>query len=113
MGCDGGTLATLGQVFAYAGKFCLAATFSIDYVITGEIYPAELRSNGIAVCSACARVAGILSPFVLSLADVVSWLPGVLFAVLGISAGVFSFWLPETRGKPLTTTLQEAKRVLF
>ena len=91
----------------------MAATFSIGYIISGEIYPAELRSNGVALCSASARVSGILCPFVLSLAGVQSWLPGVIFSVFGVTAGVFSFWLPETRGKRLTTTLEEAKEVLF
>ena len=34
---------------------------------------------------------------------------GVLgFRVLGLSGGIFSFFLPETRGKPLPSTLEQA-----
>ena len=113
-GCDeNSVLDTIGKLFAYTGKVFIAATFSISYIIAGEIYPAELRSNGIGLCSASARVSGILCPFVLSLAGIFGWLPGVIFSVFGISAGILSFWLPETRGKRLTTSLIEAKRILF
>jgi len=113
-GCDENSmLDILGKVFAYTGKVFVSATFSISYIISGEIYPAELRSNGIGLCSASARVSAMLCPFVLSLAGIFGWLPGVIFSVFGISAGVLSFWLPETRGKRLTSSLEEAKRVLF
>ena len=56
-----------------------------------------------------ARVAGILSPWVLSLVNVQSWLPGAIFTVLGVVSGGLAFLLPETLDQPLLTTLDEAE----
>ena len=74
------------------------------------MYPAEIRSTGLAVNSFGARVAGILSPWVLSLVGVKSWLPGAIFTVLGVVSGSLAFLLPETLDQPLLTTLDEAEK---
>lgn len=107
------TYEKLGQLFAYAGKFAVSGTYGVDYTIAGEVYPSEIRSIGLAVCTFAATLAGSLSPFILSLQGLVSWLPGVIFSILAVSAGIFSFWLPETRGQPMLTTIQETEKLYF
>lgn len=54
---------TLGM----AGKLFITSSFAIVYVITGEIYPTNLRANGVAISSCIARVGSALAPFVSSL----------------------------------------------
>lgn len=105
------SLQLLGQIFAYIGKFCLTITFAVIYTITCEIYPSEVRGSGLSICSFAARLSGFLAPFVLSLDQWVVWLPGTLFGVFGIVAGVASYFLPETRGKSILSTIYESEQV--
>merc|ERR1712071_605550 len=106
---DYDALEIIGQVFAYVGRFFIGCTFAIAYIYSCEIYPSEVRSTGLAINSFGARVAGFLSPWVLSMVSIKTWLPGLVFTVLGVASGCFAFMLPETRGQPLLTTLDEAE----
>lgn len=107
------TMSTLGQVFAFVGKFFYAGCFSSCYTYSSEIYPSSVRSNGVGLTSAAARVGGILTPFILGLDSVASWLPGSIYAVLGVVTGICAFWLPETLGKPLLSTVEQTEKVYF
>lgn len=56
------------------GKFGIAAAFAIVYVYSAEIFPTEYRSVGIGACSMCARIGGIVAPFIASLvSDTLVW----------------------------------------
>ena len=46
------------------GKTAVASTFNMIYVHTPETMPTEIRSTGVSVASTCARVGGILSPYI-------------------------------------------------
>ena len=54
------------------------------------------------------RTAGMLSPVISDLYDKVSWLPGSLFGGIAVIAAVLTLMLPETRGKPLIMTFEDA-----
>lgn len=59
------------------------------------------------IMSVAARVGGVVSPFVLMLADIH---PNLHFEVLGLIsflAGIFYFFLPETYGRPTTETIED------
>ncbi|XP_071543054.1 organic cation transporter protein-like isoform X4 [Panulirus ornatus] len=91
------------------GKFGIAAAFAIVYVYSAEIFPTEYRSVGIGACSMCARVGGILAPFIASLAVTYKPLPLIVFGVLSIISGSLIVFLPETVGSELPQTLQESE----
>jgi hypothetical protein len=38
-----------------------------------------------------------------------TWLPYIIFGVLGIIQVITVFWIPETLGVPMLTTLEEAE----
>ncbi|XP_049341819.1 solute carrier family 22 member 13b [Astyanax mexicanus] len=83
-------------VIAVIGKFALAASFSIVYVYTAELYPTVVRQNGIGLNSMCARVAGILAPLI-GLLDVYhKAIPMVIYGSLPFLGGALCFMLPET-----------------
>uniref|UniRef100_A0A673AGC4 Uncharacterized protein n=2 Tax=Sphaeramia orbicularis TaxID=375764 RepID=A0A673AGC4_9TELE len=55
------------------------------------------------------RVGSVVAPFCVYLADVWVYLPQLIVGILAFVIGVLTLWLPETLGKPLTTTLEEAE----
>ncbi|XP_076868882.1 solute carrier family 22 member 13b [Brachyhypopomus gauderio] len=83
-------------VIAVIGKFSLAASFSIVYVYTAELYPTVVRQNGIGLNSMCARVAGILAPLIGLLAVYHHVIPMVIYGCLPFLGGALCFMLPET-----------------
>ena len=56
------------------------------------------------------RFGAILSPYIGSLAPLtgLAWAPMAVFAVAGLLSGLLTLALPETRGKALPRTLEEA-----
>uniref|UniRef100_A0A8C6LW82 Solute carrier family 22 member 16-like n=1 Tax=Nothobranchius furzeri TaxID=105023 RepID=A0A8C6LW82_NOTFU len=55
------------------------------------------------------RVGSVVAPFCVYLADVWIYLPQLIVGILAFIIGVLTLLLPETLGKPLTTTLEEAE----
>ncbi|XP_063585383.1 organic cation transporter-like protein [Penaeus indicus] len=101
----GAVIVTLSLV----GKFGIAAAFAIVYVYSAEIFPTEYRSVGIGACSMCARIGGIVAPFVASLAHTYKPLPLLVFGSLSIVAGLLVVLLPETVGCELPQTIPESE----
>ncbi|KAL2085499.1 hypothetical protein ACEWY4_018819 [Coilia grayii] len=83
-------------VIAVLGKFCLAASFTIVYVYTAELYPTVLRQNGVGLNSMCARVAGILAPLIGLLGVYHKAIPMIIYGSLPFLGGALCFMLPET-----------------
>ena len=56
------------------------------------------------------RFGAIISPYIGSLAPLtgLGWLPMAVFAGAGLLSGLLTLALPETRGKALPRTLEEA-----
>ncbi|XP_062584021.1 solute carrier family 22 member 6-like [Saccostrea cucullata] len=58
--------------------------------------------------SAAGRIGGMVSSFAALFGTYVPWGPGVVFGSLSLLATISFLWLPETTGKELSNTLQEA-----
>ena len=56
-------------VFSLIGKFFISIVLAIAYSFTAELFPTEIRSSMLGLCSTSGRIGGILAPI---LADVVS-----------------------------------------
>ncbi|XP_062841875.1 solute carrier family 22 member 13b [Trichomycterus rosablanca] len=88
-------------IIAVVGKFSLAASFTIVYVYTTELYPTVVRQNGAGLNAMCARVGGILAPLI-GLLDVYHHaIPMVIYGSLPFLGGALCFLLPETRNTEL------------
>ena len=59
----------------------------------------------------CARVGGILSPYVAALSAASVWLPMIIFGGSAVLSGALALFLPETRGRELPGTIAEALRL--
>ena len=55
--------------FAMIGKMCISGSFAIIYLYSAELFPTCVRSIGIGTGSTCARIGGLIAPF---LAELVS-----------------------------------------
>ncbi|XP_030612885.1 solute carrier family 22 member 13b [Archocentrus centrarchus] len=96
-------------VIAVLGKFSATASFSIVYVYTAELYPTNIRQNGIGLNSMLARVAGILAPLIRLLSAYHYTIPMLIYGVIPIVAGGLCLLLPETRNVELQDSAELTK----
>ncbi len=52
---------------ALVGKLCLAASFAVIYIHSGEIFPTTIRNSAMGLVSVAARCGGIVAPFIVLL----------------------------------------------
>ncbi|XP_044024017.1 solute carrier family 22 member 16 isoform X2 [Siniperca chuatsi] len=91
------------------GKFAIAIAFGLIYLYTCELYPTTIRSLAVGSGSMMCRVGSVVAPFCVYLADVWVYLPQLIVGILAFIIGLLTLLLPETLGRPLTTTLEEAE----
>ncbi|XP_018026663.1 organic cation transporter protein [Hyalella azteca] len=107
-GFDGGNGGLL--FLSYSGKFMITAAFHVLYVITGELFPTELRSLIIGEASVCARIGSIMSPYInILVGSEVRWAPAAFFGSFSIASAILAAFLPETRGLALDEELKATK----
>ncbi|KAM6906031.1 solute carrier family 22 member 16 [Lycodopsis pacificus] len=99
----------LAIVLSMTGKFAIAIAFGLIYLYTCELYPTIIRSLAVGSGSMMCRVGSVVAPFCVYLADVWIYLPQLIVGILAFIIGVLTLLLPETLGKPLTNTLEEAE----
>ncbi|XP_071335411.1 solute carrier family 22 member 16 [Trachinotus anak] len=104
-----GDIEALAIALCMIGKFAIAIAFGLIYLYTCELYPTIIRSLAVGSGSMMCRVGSVVAPFCVYLADVWVYLPQLIVGILAFIIGVLTLLLPETLGKPLTTTLEEAE----
>lgn len=92
---------------ALCGKLSIAASFSVCYVHSSEIFPTAIRNSGMGIVSVAARIGGIVAPFILMLGDVIPNLQFTAFGLMTFAAGVLNLKLPETMGQPMTECIAD------
>ena len=80
------------------------------YVYAAELFPTAIRNQAVGTCSLVARIGGITS-LLLDLLKVY-WLPAPVFimGVVATCAGVLAVFFPETLGRKLPETMDDAIR---
>ena len=91
------------------GKLAITCSYGIIYIFSCELYPTEVRNVGLGGSSMCARIGGILCPYVNLLKDFWAPLPLMIYGVCAIAAGLLSLLLPETMGRELPETLKDGE----
>ncbi|XP_061668438.1 solute carrier family 22 member 16 [Syngnathoides biaculeatus] len=99
----------LAIALSMIGKFAVAIAFGLIYLYTCELYPTIIRSLAVGSGSMMCRVGSVVAPFCVYLADVWIYLPQLIVGVLAFVIGLLTLMLPETLGRPLTSTLEEAE----
>ncbi|KAG5267742.1 hypothetical protein AALO_G00225200 [Alosa alosa] len=100
-------LPDLAIFFEMVGKFGITAAFCVVYSVTSELFPTVLRNTGMGICSTAARIASILSSFIIYLGKIYKFLPYIIMGSLAIFGGLLCLLLPETYGKALPETITE------
>ncbi|XP_042336381.1 solute carrier family 22 member 16 isoform X2 [Sceloporus undulatus] len=91
-----------------AGKFAIGVAFGLTYLYTAELYPTVARSLAVGSGSMICRVGSVVAPFCVYLSSVWIFMPQLIVGVIAFVSGLLTLMLPETLGKPLTNTWEEA-----
>ena len=112
--CDNEVLSqnidTAVLIWAYIGKLCIGGTFATAYQYSAELFPTVVRNNALSIGSVIGKIFTTLTPVIMAMGLIATWLPGVVFAVIAALGGVVVLSLPETRGIPNLQTYDQAKR---
>lgn len=104
-----GTVLTSTFLFYF---FSLMA-YSVQYTITPESFPSEVRNTGVGVCSSANRLGALIAPSVsallLSMSGGVT-LPVVIFSLSLIIAGIVGAFLKETKNQNADTDIDSSEK---
>lgn len=96
-------------VFSLIGILGMSLSFPTIYLFSGEIFPTILRNTGMGLCSVLARCGSMIAPFIAGLDTINYWLPPLVLGAMPLFAAILTIFLPETHGKVLPNTLEEAE----
>jgi OCT family organic cation transporter-like MFS transporter 4/5 len=92
------------------GKLAITTSYGIVYIFTAELFPTVIRNVGVGASSLCARIGGILCPYINLLGDHWRPLPLIIYGVLAFTGGLLSLFLPETLNKELPETMEDGEK---
>ncbi|XP_012506951.1 PREDICTED: solute carrier family 22 member 13-like [Propithecus coquereli] len=97
-------------MLAVVGRIATAATFTIAYVYSAELFPTVVRQTGMGLVGIFSRVGGILTPLVILLEEFYVALPMLIYGCIPIVAGLLCILLPETRGQALKDIIEDLEQ---
>uniref|UniRef100_A0A8W8JJK5 Organic cation transporter protein n=1 Tax=Magallana gigas TaxID=29159 RepID=A0A8W8JJK5_MAGGI len=108
----GKDLQWLTTTLAMIGKLGSAAAFAVIYVFSAELYPTVVRNAGMGASSCCARIGGILAPYVADSGVLIGGqfgkaVPLVIIGAASVVAGLMSLKLPETLNTRMPDTIAD------
>lgn len=95
--------------FALVGKFAISVTYSTLYQLAGELFPTVVRGMGIGFGSIIGDAGNILMPYIIYSAKAYKMLPMIILGLLAFVAGFATLLLPETMGRNMPESLEEAE----
>ena len=99
---------TYKVVFAMFSKMFSSMVTTSMYAWSFEIYPTVIRAQGITICNIGIGIGSAMTPFLLKY-PAMAWtrLPILLICLLALLNIVFTFCLPNTKGKPTREKFHE------
>ncbi|XP_036621662.1 solute carrier family 22 member 2 [Trichosurus vulpecula] len=102
----------LKVIVACLGRMGITMSYEMVCLVNAELYPTFIRNLGVMVCSSMCDIGGIVTPFIVyRLSEIWHDLPLVVFAVVGLIAGMLVLMLPETKGKALPENIEEVENM--
>ncbi|XP_047989449.1 carcinine transporter-like [Leguminivora glycinivorella] len=105
----GGLAAVLAAMVA---RFAVNITFNTTMQWAAEMLPTPVRGSGMAVVHICSYVATVISPFIVYSEVYYAWLPMALVSGVAALGALMVLGLPETAGKVLPHTLDDAETLI-
>lgn len=99
---------TIFKWLMHGAKFGVSATFSVIWIYAAELFPTVVRTNALSMGSMAGRIGGIITPFLTGL-KTLPWLYPLVFGICCLIASGLIMLLPETAGKSMMTTIEEAE----
>jgi len=96
--------------FVLFGKMFISASFAIISSFTAEIYPTTVRSKAVRFGASCGRIGSIIAPFVICFQYALPYITTVVFGILAVFAGLLAIWFPETLGKKMPDSTEDAEK---
>ena len=91
------------------GKLAITTSYGIVYIYTAELFPTVIRNVGVGASSLCARIGGIICPYINLLMNYWKPLPLIIYGVLAFTGGLLALILPETLNKELPETIEDGE----
>ncbi|XP_066928970.1 organic cation transporter-like protein [Clytia hemisphaerica] len=103
----------LGKVvLALIGKMFITTSFNSIYTWSAELYPTELRAEGLGFCQVTSRIGAALAPWVVKGFRVLHQSsPFLVMSALAIVSAVTLLFLPETKGEDLLEDVKDLKEM--
>ena len=78
------------------------------------MFPTEVRNTALGTCSMVARLGSLVAPYIASLGSYESYgyLPFLIFGVATLLGGSTAIILPETLGRDLPVTIEDAEQLV-
>ncbi|XP_076443256.1 organic cation transporter protein-like [Babylonia areolata] len=95
------------NVLSLMGKYGISGSFSALFIFCPELFPTNMRTAGLGMSSAFSRFGAMVAPYTNNMAQMALWSPGILFGGMTLLAAFVTFTLPETRGRPMPTTIED------
>jgi len=91
-------------------KYAIGAAQATFLIYTSELYPTPMRSTGVGMSVAIARVGGVWAPQLNVIESTIGNFntPFMIFSFLCLLSSFFFLLLPETLNKPLPETALQA-----
>lgn len=98
-------------LMVFASKSAITITVMIIIQLSIELYPTVGRGFGMGFTSVISSLISTGTPFLIYAATTANQqqLPMISFGILGITAGVLAFFLPETLRQPLPDTIEQSE----
>ena len=78
------------------------------WLVTAEVYPTNLRSQAVSICSGVARVITLSSAFIAELSTIWRPLPMLLIGTSSLISSILTYFLPESQDIELPHTFNQA-----
>ncbi|CAH1777776.1 unnamed protein product [Owenia fusiformis] len=101
----------ISAILSNIGKAFVSAGFILVYQYSAELFPTLVRNSAVGFSSMCARIGGVITPFINFMGYLHPAVPAGTFGGLALIAGLLTIILPETLNRPLPESLDEGEQL--